>query len=269
MDIVESKDNPRYKSALNIRKGKASGLIFVEGARLCDEALKSRVRVKQALFSRSFLDSEGAQELFSDAEKAAGSALFLKDRLFRTLSDTKNPQGIALVCERPSATLESIGARISRSETSLPTILFLCEINNPGNLGAVLRTAEAAGAAGVITSEGSVDAFSPAVLRGSMGASFRLPVVEKMSEAAVYEWAKRLGLRIAVTDSNAPALYTKSDLSSPALVVFGSEAHGLSDSARAASDLALKIPLDNDVESLNLAVSAGVILFEARRQKGN
>ncbi|HUF04117.1 MAG TPA: RNA methyltransferase [Aridibacter sp.] len=266
MDFIESRDNPRYKDALNVRKGKAAELIYVEGSRLCEEALTSGLKVEQAVFARSYYDG-GPKDLVSRASSAAGSTLVLKDRLFGSLSDTKNPQGIALVCERPSASFEAIGSRISRAETSLPIALFLNEINNPGNLGAVLRTAEAAGASGVITSEGSVDAFSPAVLRGSMGASFRLPVVEKASASEVFEWAKQAGLRVTVTDSNASTVYTEADLTPPSLLVFGSEAHGLSEAARDSADLSLVIPLENEVESLNLAVSAGVILFEAQRQK--
>ncbi|QQS41759.1 MAG: RNA methyltransferase [Acidobacteriota bacterium] len=264
MDFIESKDNPRYKSALNIRKGKDSGLIFVEGARLCEEALKSGLKIELALFSKEFLGSAGT--LARQIESAARDAAVLKTRLFDSISDTKNPQGAALVCERPVSTLETIRTRLQDPSTAVPIAVMLLEINNPGNLGAVLRTVEAAGAAGVVTSKGSVDAFSPAVLRGSMGASFRLPLAEKVSESEAFEWARQAGLRVIVTDSNAPTLYTDADLTSPALLVFGSEAHGLSKAALESADLGLRIPLDDRVESLNLAVSAGVLLFEAKRQ---
>ncbi|MCO6509314.1 MAG: RNA methyltransferase [Aridibacter famidurans] len=264
MDFIESKENPRYRSALNTRKGKDSGLIFVEGARLCEEALESALTIQLALFSKEFL--EGAGALARRLEGAARDAAVLKTRLFDSLSDTKKPQGAALVCERPVSGLETVSARLHGPATSVPIALLLLEINNPGNLGAVLRTVEAAGAAGVITSKGSVDAFSPAVLRGSMGASFRLPVAEKVPEHEAVEWARRSGLKVIVTDSNAPADYTEADLTAPALLVFGSEAHGISGAVRESADLGLKIPLENRVESLNLAVSAGVLLFEAKRQ---
>lgn len=267
METIESRENARFKSAVKVRKGGEPGLVFVEGVRLCEEAIRSGSEIVEAIFSSDFLERADSDELARSASDAARSASLFRNHLFRSLCDTRNPQGIALICRRPTASLETISANISENRTSLPIALLLIEVNNPGNLGAVLRTAEAAGAAGVVTSEGSVDAFSPAVLRGSMGASFRLPVVEKLPYSLAIEWARAGGLRIAVTDSGSGVDHSSADLTPPSLLIFGSEAHGLPESVRISADVGLKIDLENEVESLNLAVSAGILLFEARRQR--
>ncbi|REJ78315.1 MAG: RNA methyltransferase [Acidobacteria bacterium] len=265
MKTIDSKDNPGYKAALRVRKGKIEDRIFVEGARLCEEAAASGTRIESAFLSRSFFENNASSEAVSTYRRAGNTAV-LPDRLFSSLSDTRNPQGIALVCVRPSHALPDLESSISSRRTGLPVVLFLFEVNNPGNLGSILRTAEAAGAAGVVTSAGSVDAYAPAVLRGSMGASFRLPVIEKVPEQEILEWSKRIGLRLAVTDSSTGKSYTDEDLSAPCLLAFGSEAHGLPKLIKDSAEMTLRIPLEAQVESLNLSVSAGVLLFEARRQ---
>ena len=145
--------------------------------------------------------------------------------------------------------------------------LFLKEINNPSNLGAIVRTAEAAGAIGVIVSKGSADVFSPKALRSAMGSSFRLPVWENAEFSEVLGWAKVHDLVTVAADILGTSSYTDIDWRIPSLLIFGSEAHGLGELELAAIDKTVLIPMENGVESLNLAVSAGIILFEARRQK--
>jgi TrmH family RNA methyltransferase len=264
---ITSKDNRHFKSAVRVRNGKEKDLIFVEGRRLASEAIRSRLKIREAFFSREFASAESSLGLVGAIEERADDAFELPDKLFSGLADTKSPQGVLLVCERPSASLEKIGSRLADSDRGIPVVVVLHKISNPGNLGAVLRTAEAAGAAGVITTQGSVDAFTPAVLRGSMGAAFRLPVVEKLSTDDVFAWARESAATIIGTAADAGSDYSSQDWGRSTVVIFGSEAHGMQDSDSERADLNVRIPLEDGVESLNLAVSAGVILFEAKRQK--
>lgn len=263
MKLISSKDNPQIKAAVKIRSGKVRDRIFVEGKRLSEEALGSGIPVRAAFFSRSFLESGQERDLTQTFSRGSVAAFELSDSVFRVISDTPSPQGVALVCERPVHRLDDIMPKTGE----VPLILFLEGISNPGNLGAVIRTAEAAGATGVITSVGSVDAFGPAVLRGSMGASFRLPVVERTGVAEACEWAKRKGIKVIATAANSDAIYTEADLTGPSMLVLGSEAHGFGDAVIERAAETIGIPMAKGVESLNLAVSAGIILFEARRQR--
>ena len=187
----------------------------------------------------------------------------LPDKIFRSIADTEQPQGIVLIAKRPKTSIENIESRITSA--LLPIVIFLKEINNPSNLGAILRTAEAAGVAGVIVSKNSADVFSPKALRGAMGASFRLPVWDNAGFDEVLRWAKRK-LVTTAADVSVSAGYTQIDWKTPRLLIFGSEAHGLNPSELEQINEMITIPMENAVESLNLAVSAGIILFEAKRQ---
>jgi TrmH family RNA methyltransferase len=170
-----------------------------------------------------------------------------------------------LIAAKPQSSLESIDASLSNA-ANLPIVLFLEEINNPSNLGAVIRTAEAAGVVGVIMSENSADAFSPKALRAAMGSSLRLPIWENISVEDVLRWSVEQTLTVTAADAAGTANYTEIDWKKPRLLILGSEAHGISDAARKGTKEMIRIPMAPSVESLNLAVSCGVILFEARRQ---
>ena len=143
---------------------------------------------------------------------------------------------------------------------------MLHQINNPSNLGATLRTAEAVAAAGIVTTKYSTDVFSPKSLRGAMGAAFRLPLWTDADFFEVLNWSRQMNLISIAADVRAKKSYLEIDWSVPHLLIFGSEAHGLSESELTETEENLKIPMENRVESLNLAVSCGVILFEAKRQ---
>ena len=145
--------------------------------------------------------------------------------------------------------------------------MFLNEVNDPSNLGAVFRTADAAGVAGIVVSKGSADVFSPKALRAAMGASLRIPLWENADFVDVILWSRTNGLRTTAADIGGEIEYTQIDWKLPRMVVFGSEAHGLSREALEIIDETMMISMQNGVESLNLAVSAGIILFEAVRQK--
>ncbi|HQX57259.1 MAG TPA: RNA methyltransferase, partial [Pyrinomonadaceae bacterium] len=136
----------------------------------------------------------------------------------------------------------------------------------PSNLGAVLRTAEAAGVAGIIITKQSADVYSPKSIRASMGSIFRMAIWNDVELDPVLRWAADKGLRATTTAAAATATHTAVDWSIPRLLIFGSEAHGLNGIDLGISDERVKIAIESPVESLNLAVSAGIILFEAKRQ---
>lgn len=262
---ITSRENQKVKFARSVRDGKEPEFIFIEGVRLVEEALRSDIRVHQALVAESFTEKERNRELIESFAAGKIEIFELSERIFQSIAETVNTQGIILLARRPESALGKIESRLSETGT-LPLVLFLHEINNPANLGAILRTSEAAGIAGVIISPRSADVFSPKSLRASMGSAFRLPVVDGLAIEKILAWADASGLVSTAADVGASTPHTAVDWGKPRLLVFGSEGHGLSRTYLEHIRELTFIPMQNRVESLNLAVSCGIILFEAVRQ---
>jgi len=256
---ITSRDNPRLVEARKIRDGKVPDKIFVEGQRLVTEVLRSGLNIAACFVAEEFRNRELVK-----AVAARSEIVELPAKLFESIADTQSPQGIVLIAKRPQCTLATIESRLAAAP--LPVVIYLSEINNPSNLGAVLRTAEAAGVAGIIGSRDSTDVYSTKALRAAMGASFRLPAVENVVFYDVIEWAGNLELVTTASSASAECTYTQVDWRRPRLLIFGSEAHGLSERQLESVDETVRIPLENGVESLNLGVAAGILLFEAKRQ---
>lgn len=263
---ITSRDNQSLKLARKVRDNKVDDLIFIEGVRLVEEALISDLLLHECFVSAEFAKSQRRMELLNALVKTDGIQLFeVPDSIFQTLADTNHSQGVILIAKRPQNGQSLIEERLKKGD-GLPIVIFLYEINDPSNVGAVMRTAEAAGAEGVIISSNSSDAFSSKALRVAMGAAFRLAIWHSVDIENVLLWAREHDLRATAADTHAEKAYINIDWKTPRLLVLGSEAHGLSRSVLEKIDETINIPMENNVESLNLAVSCGVILFEAKRQ---
>ena len=263
---ITSRDNQRLKFARKVYEGRVKDAVFVEGARLAEEVLRSDLEIFDVLFTESFLQSERGQ-LFIDKIKSSNtSCAEISDKILYSLSDTKHSQGIIVISAKPKTGKSLIENYLQNKNSPFPLLILLHKINNPTNLGAILRTAEAADVEGVILTKISANVFSPKALRGAMGASFRLPIWTDADFFEVLDWAKEKNFTSICADVNSEKNYLEVDWKKPRLLIFGSEAHGLSTEERSVVDESLIIPMENDVESLNLAVSCGIILFEARRQ---
>lgn len=265
LPIISSRDNQRLVRARKVRDRHISGKIFLEGKRLSEEALRSDLAIEECFVSEKFVNSVDNADILKRLGETSRFVFELPDRVFHTIAATDHSQGVILIAERPEHTKETIENSISTG-SSLPIVLVLFQINNPANLGAVLRTAEAAGIAGIIVTESSTDVYSPKSLRASMGAALRLPVWTDITLDAAIAWAGEFGLEATATDAQSTASHTEIDWLKPRLLIFGSEAHGLNESQLEFVRERIRIPMENQVESLNLAVATGIILFEAKRQ---
>lgn len=258
---ITSRDNSKLKFARKVRDGRVADLIFVEGLRLAEEVLRSNVEISEVFFTAQFAETErGIIFLNQTANHTEVS-----ENIFNSLADTKTSQGIVLICAKPETSQRRIESDLPKHE--FPLVVLLHETNNPSNLGAILRTAEAANVAGVIITKNSADAFSPKALRSAMGANLRLPMWTNADFSEVLDWAREQNLVSICADINSNKSYTEIDWKKPRLLIFGSEAHGLSAKEREMIDESLLIPMENNVESLNLAVSCGIILFEAKKNR--
>lgn len=260
---ISSRDNPKIKHARLVREGRVNGQIFIEGLRLAAEAFRANLKISDVFFTENFAENERHREFFKTAEGC--NLIEVSEKVFDSLSDTKTAQGVIVIAEKPSRGKNAIEAQLSK--TKFPLVLLLHQINNPTNLGAILRTAEAVGAVGVITTRNSADVFSPKALRGAMGAGFRIPFWTNADFFEALEWARRQNLKSVCADVRSRQSYTEIDWQSGRLLVVGSEGHGLTEAEQSATDESIIIPMENGVESLNVAVACGVILFEAKRQR--
>lgn len=260
-DQIKSRDNARVSHARKVREGKVADEIFIEGLRLTEEAIRSNIEPKEVFFTDRFAAADRGSSILERLSATNAGVHYVTENVLDSLSDTKTSQGIVLTAARPRTGKDYLDAK--------GLLVYLHEIADPSNVGAVFRTAEAAGAAGVILSKGSADVFSPKALRSAMGANLRVPIWEKVEWSECVAWARSHGLQLAAADVGGEVPHTSVDWTRPTMLVLGSEAHGLSHEMLASVDTAFRIPMKNNVESLNLAVSAGIVLFEAVRQELN
>jgi RNA methyltransferase, TrmH family len=262
---ITSRDNALIKHARAVRDGKDARQIFIEGLRLCEEAKQalSVDDIRDVIYTERIAQDERGAKLL-DALKISGKRTALvSESVFASLSDTKTPQGIVLLAARPRT---EPGALIKNTGEA-PLIVILHRINNPSNAGAILRTAEAAGASAAILTEGTSDIFSPKALRGAMGSSFRLPLWTGASFEGAIIWCQEQGLSTICADLRAKYLHTEIDWTQPSALVVGAESSGLTTAEMAQADQALRIPMRSPVESLNVAAAAAIVLYEAARQR--
>lgn len=264
MQKITSRDNQKLKFARKVRDGRESEFIFVEGVRLAEEFLKSDLQIHECFFSESFFGGERNEKLLKQISVKTDNLFEVSERIFDSLSDTKNSQGLILIGEKP----RTINANFDLQNPAFqkfPFVILLHEINNPNNLGAVLRTCEAVGISNVILTKNSSDVFSVKALRSAMGASFRLNFRTDADFGNALLWAKENNFSTVCADINSEKNLWEIDWKKPRLIIFGSEAHGLSEDERKQIDEGLIIPMENETESLNLAVSCAVVLYEVKR----
>lgn len=260
---ITSRDNSLLRQAREVRDGKARESIFVEGLRLCEEALRSNLNIEAVIYSEHMARKDRAAHLIHELENIAAKSASMSEKLLESISYTKTPQGIVVIAARPQLTETQFKA----TQPTNPLLVILHGINNPVNVGAILRTAEAAGATGVIATRGTSDPFSPKSLRGAMGATFRLPVWSDAEFQEVIDWCRAHKIQTTSAATNATRSYVDFDWRTPTALVMGAESAGLSEKEVAAADESVAIPMQGSTESLNVAVAAGILLYEAHRQR--
>ena len=236
---------------------KRDGIFVVEGVRMCQEAPMSRV--ERAVMTEAFRSAH--RDLADRLEHAAGRLILTDEEEVRRISDTKTPQGVLLAVRMEN-----------RTEDELLSVrdglyLFLERIQDPGNLGTMLRTSEAAGCAGILMSADTCDMYNPKTVRSTMGSIFRVPfaVSEDLGRAA--EKLKTKGGRIYAAHLQGSVEYTAPDYTGLSAFLIGNEAEGLSNELAGKADRRIRIPMRGHVESLNASLAAAVLLYEADRQR--
>nr|ART38422.1 G362 [uncultured bacterium] len=238
-------------------------MIFVEGVRLCEEVLRSGLKIEAVIYSDEIAHKPKAAKLLEGLRTVCDRFGEVSEALLATVSYTKTPQGMIVLARCPLS-----GQKVLETQSNAPHLLVILDgINNPVNVGAILRSAEAAGATGVITTGDSSDPFSPKSLRGAMGSAFRLPIWNGASYAEALSWCAAHKIKTVCADLSANTMHTEIDWTAARALIVGPESTGLSAEQVQMADERVKIPMCSEVESLNVAVAAAIILYEANRQR--
>ena len=256
MREIRSKDNKIWKRCeqLTMRKYRdRSGLYLIEGENLLDEAIRNHVRIETVLVR------EDCQKALPP--EAADKAFLLDARLFDKLAQTVTSQGILAVVAKAEVRKEDF--------IGLPgsNFIVLDRLQDPGNIGTILRTADAAGYRLAILMKGTADVYAPKVVRAATGSLFRMPVVSMASAKELAEFTGAAGKKLTATCLDARRWYYDEDLTHDIALVIGNEGSGVAPALIESSELRIKIPMQGNIESLNAAVAAGVLMYEAMRGK--
>jgi TrmH family RNA methyltransferase len=241
--VITSLDNARVKEVVRLRKGserRRSGFFVAEGRREVERAAAAGLRIVETFFAPGLLEWPDGVEV--------------SERVLAKMAYRAEPEGVLAIVEAPARKLP------------LGRTLYLVSvgIEKPGNLGALARSAEAAGADALVVAEAKADVWNPNTIRASTGAVFTLPVVE-----STFEEVQSLGVQFVAAVVDAPTRYSDADLTRPSAIVIGAEDAGLDERWREAADIVVSIPQrGRSTDSLNAAAAAAILLFEAVRQRG-
>ena len=261
---ITSLQNPRVKQLVKLRDRRTrdeAGVFLVEGYREIRRALEKSVVLQELYFSPEWFLGENEGALIDQAATAGAEVYELSKDAFAKVAYRERPDGLLAVAPQWHRALTDL--RLPAD----PFLLVVEAIEKPGNLGTILRSADAAGCHAVIVCDPVTDIFNPNVVRASTGVLFSVPLVVAES-AAVHAWLCSVGVRTIATTPSAQMIYSDVDLRGPLAVVMGSEQYGLSEFWLKHADVPVRIPMAGQADSLNVAMATIITLFEALRQRG-
>jgi RNA methyltransferase, TrmH family len=282
-DVITSRENRWIKMfRAGLRGAGPSGdePIAVEGPKLIEDALRYGIEAEALLVSESGeRDLEGILRAASDSESGIERSRVLRttDKIFEGLSGTESPQGVAALFRQPVWAFEDILGRTAteqgdESRTGSPLVLVMAGVQDPGNVGTILRSAEAFGASGVIATRGTADPWSPKAVRASAGSALRLPLLRGMSIPVVLTQLRISQIRIVAagsgTSEDGESIgRAQTNLREAVAIFIGNEGAGLGSEIESAADAHISIPMSGAVESLNAGIAASILLYEVARQR--
>lgn len=263
--MITSRQNPQvqYLNSLQQKKHRDREKKFlIEGWRFVAEALTAGVLVETVIFNASAQDDARYHHLTNLAADQGITVLYMADQVFKAVVETEQPQGVAALVRQWEP---DIAAALKRCPN--PLLLVVDGVRDPGNLGTVIRTADAAGAAAAVLLSGTADLFNGKTLRSTMGSIFHLPVQKDLAMSELTALLKKQGLPLIAADVASREPVYDVPMTGPLAIAIGSEAAGLSEELRQAAARLVSIPMPGQAESLNVSVAAGILLFEAVRQR--
>ncbi|MCI2062263.1 MAG: RNA methyltransferase [Eubacteriaceae bacterium] len=253
MEMITSDQNRIYKTCVKLGMKKYRdkfGMYLVEGSKLVDEAFKAG-QAENIIVREDY----HKQTDFPGVDTA-----FIMGKLYSKVAQTETSQGIMAIVRKPEMTAEAFLGRIDEGRGN---VVVLDGLQDPGNIGTIIRTADAAGYSGVLTVKGTGDVYSPKVVRSAMGSLFRIPVFNTDTPETAAALLSRGGKKIVGTSLDAEKYYYEEDLSENIALVIGNEGNGMSEDFKRRTCLNIKIPMSGEVDSLNAAVAAGVLMYQS------
>lgn len=264
IEVLTSTKNPKVKDAIKLmdrRQRDQAGLMLIEGVKELTLAIKDGVTISRLFYCEDLFRGVEEQGILEEADAQGAELIQVGANVFKKLAYREDSFGLFAVAKQPTKTLNDIPLK------KTPLIIVVEGVEKPGNLGAILRSADAAGVDGVIVCGKTTDIYNPNVVRASIGTLFTVPVVKTTVPGAI-NWLKEKGIKTIATTPNAETDYFDADLKGPCAIVMGSEHEGLSDTWLNEADIRVSIPMKGEADSLNLAMSATIMLYEAVRQRG-
>jgi TrmH family RNA methyltransferase len=260
---ITSKDNSvikRLRSLSDPKQRKKEHAFLIEGVKMVEEALRDRAGVSMVVAAPSLVQHHG-KGVLKLAESRSTDILWISSALMDALSESKTPQPVMAVVTMREYSLDALFSR----DPGL--IIVAHQLQDPGNLGTIIRTAEAVGASGIAITSNTVDPFNAKAIRASMGSILRLPIVHIGDLTAIIKTCKQKGYQTVATVLTGEKTHFEADLTKPTAVIFGQEGAGLPQEITSSIDLNIRIPIADTIDSLNVATAAAVILYEAMRQR--
>ena len=264
MNNITSTSNPIIKEIKSLHKKKYRNeykKYFVEGIRSVEEAIRYNSKVEYIVYSESLLNLNGGSKLYEDILKLDINIIKTTDQVLKTISDTDNPQGIIAVVNMQDSSLEDL------VDDNKRFFIVLDRIQDPGNMGTIIRTCDAFNVDGVIISEGSVDLYNPKTIRSTMGSIFHIPIILSENILETIDYLRTNNIIIMSTAlENSKDVYSV-DLNKDIAIIIGNEANGVREELLNVSDANIKIPMGGKAESLNAAIASSIVIYEANRQR--
>lgn len=262
-ETITSPKNPKVADAIKLmdrRHRDQTALMLIEGVKELYLAIKGDVCINRLFYCEELFRGAEEHKILKAAEAQGAELIPVSARVFEKMAYREESSGMVAVAKQPTRTLNDISFK------KPPLVIVIEGVEKPGNLGAILRSADAAGVDGVVVCGRGTDIYNPNVIRASIGTIFTVPVVEATVHDAI-SWLKNKGIKSVATTPHAEVDYYDSDLKGPCAIVMGSEHEGLSETWLNEADVLVRIPMEGLADSLNLATSAAIILFEAVRQR--
>jgi RNA methyltransferase, TrmH family len=257
---IRSRQNPHFRRFLSLKERGGSDLCLLEGPKLLEEALASGMTLVEAVATPEAESDPRSRRVLRTLRERGTPVRGMEAGLVAALSELETSQGLVALAERPAFDEDAL-------YRGTPLVVVAVAVQDPGNLGGLLRTAEAAGASGAYLTAGTADPLSWKALRGSMGSALRLPHVRGVAADEAVRRLRARGVAVLATTADGGTPYHEADLRRPFGLLLGPEGAGLSDELVRGADERLSIPMRPSVESLNVGVAAGIVLFEAARQR--
>ncbi len=260
MKVISSKDNEIIKKIKSLKEKKYRDIencYIIEGIKLVKEAIAENAKIKQIVVCEDCIN-DGEIDTDTLYEIAKFDVVYVTEKVFKTITDVKTPQGIIAVIEK-----NNINSKIDYNQD---IIIALDGVQDPGNLGTILRTVDSANLKQIILSKESADSYNPKVVRSTMGAIFRVNIIEADSLKDMLQEAKKNNFKVMVTSLDTKNSIYDVDYSKKVIVI-GNEANGVSKEVQAIADEKVKIPMLGKTESLNASVAAGIMIYEYVRKK--